>query len=137
VITGQQIRAARGLLDWSLDEASLKSGVSLPTIHRFERTNGVPKSRSHTLVKLQAAFEDAGVEFVGSPTEGPGVRLWLKRQRPMHRTQRGSQASFQKDSTRPKSAAVAFIDETGERPVFDRKKRKEPKSRAPIGARGR
>jgi hypothetical protein len=25
---------------------------------------------------LQRAFEAAGVEFIGNPEEGPGVRLW-------------------------------------------------------------
>jgi hypothetical protein len=25
---------------------------------------------------LQRAFEVAGIEFVGTPEEGPGVRLW-------------------------------------------------------------
>jgi transcriptional regulator with XRE-family HTH domain len=75
MISGLQIRAARAILKWSAKEAGEKAGVSLPTIQRFEQLDGVPPSRSQTLIDLKRAFEDAGVEFIGSPDDGPGVRL--------------------------------------------------------------
>jgi transcriptional regulator with XRE-family HTH domain len=75
MITGSQIRAARGLLDWSADEIARRTGVTRFTIQRLEKSNGIPPSRSQTLVDLKRAFEEAGVVFIGSPEEGPGVRL--------------------------------------------------------------
>jgi hypothetical protein len=53
-----------------------RSGVSLPTIHRFEAVDGVPPSRSSTLLDVKAALEAAGIEFIGTAEEGPGIRLW-------------------------------------------------------------
>ena len=74
VITGSQIRAARGLLSWSASDLAERAGTNRFTIQRLEQHDGVPPSRSHTLVDLQRAFEDAGVEFIGTPEE-PGVIL--------------------------------------------------------------
>ena len=53
----------------------MRSGISLPTIKRLELMDGVPSSRSQTLLELQRAFEAAGVEFIGSPDDAPGVKL--------------------------------------------------------------
>ena len=75
MITAGQIRAARAILRWTMQDTAEKSGVSLPTIKRLEVMEGVPASRSQTLVDLQRAFEAAGVEFIGTPDDGPGVRL--------------------------------------------------------------
>jgi len=36
-------------------------------------------SRSSTLLELKAAFESVGIEFVGSPTDRPGIRFVLPR----------------------------------------------------------
>jgi transcriptional regulator with XRE-family HTH domain len=77
VITGAQIRAARSLLRWSAEQTAEIVGVSRKTIERLEQFDDIPPSRSQTLSDLQKAFEEAGIEFVGSPGEGPGVRLWL------------------------------------------------------------
>ncbi len=75
MITAAQIRAARAMLRWTGQDAAAKSGISLPTIKRLEQMDGVPPSRSQTLLDLQRAFEGAGVEFIGSPDDAPGVRL--------------------------------------------------------------
>jgi transcriptional regulator with XRE-family HTH domain len=74
-LSGVQIRAARAMLRWSAKEAAEKAGISLPTIQRFEQQDGVPPSRSQTLIDLKRAFEEAGVEFTGSPDHKPGVQL--------------------------------------------------------------
>ena len=80
MITGDQIRAARAILGWSAEEAALRAATTRQTIQRLEQHAGVPPSRTKTLGDLQQAFEAAGVEFVGTAEEGPGVRLWsLKR----------------------------------------------------------
>ncbi len=76
MITGIQIRAARFALRYSALDLALKSGVSLPTIQRFEQVDGVPPSRSSTLIGVKKALEDAGIEFIGKPDEGPGIRYW-------------------------------------------------------------
>ena len=75
MITGRQIRAARALLKWSALELSRKSRIAPATIQRFEQQEGVPDGRSQTLLELQRALEAAGVEFIGTPDDRPGVRL--------------------------------------------------------------
>jgi transcriptional regulator with XRE-family HTH domain len=75
MITGTQIRAARGALDWSAQELSDRSGVSLRTLLRFEEVDTVPANRSSTLQLVQEALEAAGVEFIGAPDNAPGIRL--------------------------------------------------------------
>ena len=54
------------------------SGVTRNTILRLESHDDVPPSRSQSLIDLRKAFEAAGVEFIGTPGDGPGVRLWKK-----------------------------------------------------------
>lgn len=75
MITGTQIRAARFALRMSAQQLANASGVSLPTIQRFEKTDGIPPSRSSTLADVQKALEAAGIEFIGTPEDGPGIRL--------------------------------------------------------------
>lgn len=81
MITGAQVRAAKSLIRWSGSDLADQAGVSLSSIRRIEAFDGVPDSASvKVLHAIQQAFEDAGVEFIGSPEEGPGVRLKLKKQ---------------------------------------------------------
>lgn len=75
MIGGAQIRAARALLGWSAAELAKRSGVTRFTIQRLEGHDAVPPSRSQTLEEIQRALESAGVEFIGSPGNGPGVRM--------------------------------------------------------------
>lgn len=75
MITGSQIRAARAALRWTTEELAEKAGLASRTIKRFEQENGVPASRSATLVEIQKALEAAGIEFIGAPDDGPGIRL--------------------------------------------------------------
>ena len=78
MITASQIRAARGALGWSAQELAQQSGVGHRTIIRIEATDGVPLGRVSTLLDLKAALEAAGIEFVGSPDDRPGIRLGKK-----------------------------------------------------------
>ena len=75
MITGAQIRAARGLKGWSAAQLAEVSGTNRFTIQRLEQSDGVPPSRTQTLLDIKAAFEAAGIEFIGTPNEGPGVRI--------------------------------------------------------------
>ena len=75
MLTGFQIRAARAGLGITAKELAKRAGVSLPTIQRFETVDGIPPSRSSTLLDVRAALEAAGIEFIGMPDNGPGIRL--------------------------------------------------------------
>jgi transcriptional regulator with XRE-family HTH domain len=75
LITSGQIRAARALLDWTRAELSDKSGVGISALMRLESSSGVPGGHLKTLEAVRNAIEKAGIEFIGSPNDGPGVRL--------------------------------------------------------------
>jgi transcriptional regulator with XRE-family HTH domain len=77
LVTSGQIRAARSLLKWTGKELAEKSGVGFSTLMRLEAEEGVPNAQAKTLEALRKAFEDAGVEFIGSPDSQAGVR-WRK-----------------------------------------------------------
>ena len=79
MLTSGQIRAARGLLDWSAVKLARCAGVSPRTINSAERADGVPRMHIETLEKIKAALEAAGIELIptrqSSVDGGPGVRL--------------------------------------------------------------
>ena len=90
LLSADQLRAARSLLNWSRVRLAAKANLSEATISDFE--NGVRKSRPHNIAAMRQAFEDAGVVFTG---EGhPSLarsevdsglatdnRMWRRRQR--------------------------------------------------------
>lgn len=79
MITGAQVRAAKSLIRWSGNDLAEESGVSLSSIRRIEAVDGIPDAASvKTLHAIQLAFEKAGVEFIGTPDDRPGVRLLNK-----------------------------------------------------------
>ena len=47
----------------------------MTTIARLEHVDGLPPSRSSTLLEFQKALEAAGIEFIGTPEDGPGIRM--------------------------------------------------------------
>src|SRR3546814_6217670 len=79
MITSQQMRAARALLEIDQRQLAELAGLSLPTIQRMEASNGQVRGVIDTLVKVIAAFERAGIELIGehapSTGAGRGVRL--------------------------------------------------------------
>lgn len=74
MITSDQIRAARALLRWSGKELAEKAGVGFSTLMRLEVLDGVPSAQAKTLEVIQKTFEQAGIEFIGTPEDGAGVR---------------------------------------------------------------
>jgi hypothetical protein len=50
--------------------------VSSRTIRRIESEGGLEKATAANLKLIKQTLEQAGVEFIGSVDEGPGVRLW-------------------------------------------------------------
>jgi transcriptional regulator with XRE-family HTH domain len=79
MLTGSQMRMARGYLRWSVKELAEASGVSGTTIKRMEESDGVPKSIADNLIAIQRAFEAAGLEFIPENGGGAGVRTRLRR----------------------------------------------------------
>jgi transcriptional regulator with XRE-family HTH domain len=75
LITTNQIRAARALIRWTALDLAESSGIAISTIKRYELMDGVPAGNVKTLIAIQQALEGAGIEFIGSPDDGPGVRL--------------------------------------------------------------
>jgi len=80
LITSDQIRAARALLRWSGKDLAEKSGVGFSTIMKMESDLGVPNSNFKTFEAIRISFEKAGIEFIGSPDQGAGVRWKLTNQ---------------------------------------------------------
>ncbi len=75
MIEAAQIRAARGLVEWSQTQLAEASGLALSTIRRMEVAGGTLKSSVENVLKVQRALEGASVIFIDEDEEGPGVRL--------------------------------------------------------------
>lgn len=73
MINRQQIRAARGLLEWNQGDVAEASGISLNAFNAIERGASTPRARN--LTAIQEALEKAGVDFISENGGGPGVRL--------------------------------------------------------------
>jgi PAS domain S-box-containing protein len=74
ILTGAQLRAGRGIVNWSVRELSEAAKISSSTIRRLEESNGSPATVEPSLTPLQSALEAAGVEFLFPPNGRPGVR---------------------------------------------------------------
>lgn len=72
MVTSAQIRAARGLLNWTVRDLADRSGVHRNTITRVETETTGP---GHSIAAIRAALESAGVEFIPENGGGAGVRL--------------------------------------------------------------
>lgn len=81
MITAEQIRAARAMLRWSMDDLARRAGLSWPTIQRMESQEGIPSIKAPTMGAVQAAFESAGIVFLVDDGHGPGVRFKPKKVR--------------------------------------------------------
>ena len=75
MISSEQLRAARALLRISVVDLSLMANVGVATIKRIEAGSGLPSANIRTLDSITKALQLAGVEFIGSPDDRPGVRL--------------------------------------------------------------
>ncbi len=78
MITTEQIRAARQMIRMTAEGLAEASGVGVATIRRYELMSGVPAGNARSVDALQKALEAAGIEFIGTPEDRPGVRF-LKR----------------------------------------------------------
>jgi transcriptional regulator with XRE-family HTH domain len=78
MMTGAQIRAARGFLDWTVRDLGKRAKVHFNTVHAIERGKSAPKPE--TLATIRKVLEKAGVEFTSG--KRPGVSLQVARTRP-------------------------------------------------------
>ena len=78
MLTGAQIRMARGYLNWPVAKLEEMSGVSATTIKRMEKSEGVPKTMTDKLAEIRRALEAAGLEFIPENGGGAGVRVRLR-----------------------------------------------------------
>ena len=78
MIISAQIRGARAALGWSASKLGHESGLSLRTVQTAESVGGEAKIRKSSLIALQATLAEAGIEFIGTPDDGPGIRIYAK-----------------------------------------------------------
>jgi hypothetical protein len=81
-ISSRQLKAALAMVGWKVVNLAEASGVSEPTIWRFETANGPLGVEPETEQKLIEALEGAGVVFVAEADGGPGVYLPKGKRRP-------------------------------------------------------
>jgi len=79
MITANQLRAARALLNIDQRQTAELADLSVPTIQRMEASDGVIRANVDSLMKLVSALENAGIELINpgvpSTAGGRGVRL--------------------------------------------------------------
>ena len=75
MLTGVQIRAARQCHRWTVGDIANSAKVSFSTIKRIEACEGIPLDSVKNLMAVKVALEAAGIEFIGTPDDGPGIRI--------------------------------------------------------------
>lgn len=75
MITSEQMRAARALLQWDQKALSTASKVSIATIKRLEPLKGPLQANEVTIEAIRRALEKAGIEFIPENGGGAGVRF--------------------------------------------------------------
>ena len=79
MITANQLRAARALLNIDQRQTADLADLSVPTIQRMEASDGVIRGNVDSLMKLVAALDSFGIELISdnaaSNAGGRGVRL--------------------------------------------------------------
>jgi hypothetical protein len=79
VITGRQIRAARGFLAWDRRDLAQKAVVTIYAIERIETDGEISGAAMRkALSAIRTALEAEGIEFTDDAVV-PGVRLHMKK----------------------------------------------------------
>ena len=74
-LAGSQIRAARALVRWTVDDLAREAALGRNTILRAEVADGQTSLTAANDLAIRRALEAAGVEFIDEDGGGPGVRL--------------------------------------------------------------
>src|SRR5437763_4873079 len=79
MITANQLRAARALLNIDQRQMAGLADLSVPTIQRMEASDGVIRANVDSLMKVVSALDSAGIELINpgaaSSAGGRGVRI--------------------------------------------------------------
>jgi transcriptional regulator with XRE-family HTH domain len=78
MMTAEQLRAARAILRLEQKTLAERAGISVETIKRLERQNGLLQAKFDTIRRLREALELAGAGFAGGgkdigPSVGPAI----------------------------------------------------------------
>jgi DNA-binding XRE family transcriptional regulator len=74
-LASSQIRAARALLRWTVDDLAREAALGRNTILRAEVADDQTSLTVANNLAVRRALEGAGVEFIDENGGGPGVRL--------------------------------------------------------------
>lgn len=74
-ITSGQVRAARALLKLNAQELADMASLGVATVRRAELAEGKLGMTDANELAVRRALEQAGIIFIESNGEGPGVRL--------------------------------------------------------------
>jgi len=75
MLTAEHARMARALLKEDQQTVADATGVSVPTLKRWESSSGALTGAADRVGALQRYYEQRGVIFIAENGEGPGVRL--------------------------------------------------------------
>ena len=75
VVTPAQLRAARGLLNWSVSELCERTGLAMNTVRKAENARDYRSVYRPNAQLLRSTLENAGVSFIEADDLGAGVRL--------------------------------------------------------------
>jgi hypothetical protein len=74
-LAGSQIRAARALVRWTVDDLAREAALGRNTSLRAEVADGQTSLTAANDLAIRRALEAAGVEVIDEDGGGPGVRL--------------------------------------------------------------
>ena len=77
-ISFYQLRAARAALGLSVREVAEHTEIGTATIVRCEDPSSAHQSTKRTIAILINFYEAAGIEFIGTPDDRPGIRINTK-----------------------------------------------------------
>ena len=73
MLSSEQCRAARALLDWTQEDLAVRAGVSRSTVRGFERGEHELQRASAAMIRM--TLEQAGVILIEADEQGVGARL--------------------------------------------------------------
>jgi transcriptional regulator with XRE-family HTH domain len=87
-ITGAQIRAARGFLNWTVAHLAKEADVGISTVQKIEDVDGDPSvastlqwrsdARDEAIAKIKETLEATGIEFLTERGGSVGLRGQIK-----------------------------------------------------------
>jgi PAS domain-containing protein len=73
-LTGAQMRAARGMLNWSVKKLAARTGISPAVIRRLEEYDGAPLGADDLMDMIRKTFSNAGIQFLFPQSGKPGLQ---------------------------------------------------------------